>query len=74
MIKIAEARKKAEVFIKGTGLHLGSAMDDGEYFIFGYKEAADIAPIGVNKETGEAETYFPPDHMDAFLEAVRVKE
>lgn len=74
MITIAEARKKAEESVKGTGLHLGKAMDDGEYFIFGYKEEADIPPVGVNKESGEVETYFPPDHMDAFLEAVRVKE
>ena len=74
MITVRDARKKAEDSIKGTGLQLGGAMDDGEYFIFGYKGEPDIPPVGVVKETGEVETYFPPDHIDAFMEAVKVKE
>lgn len=73
MITIAEARKKAEGYIQGTGIHLGKAVDDGEWFIFGYKEEdVSISPVGVHKESGAVEIYFPPHHK-AYLKAVEVE-
>ena len=72
MITVQEARKKAEDSIKGTGLQLGGALDDGEYFIFGYKGEPDIPPVGIQKATGQADTYFPPEHP-AFITSRRIR-
>ena len=48
-------------------------LDDGEFYIFSFAGDADIPLIGVDKETGDVSTYFPPDH-DAYLRAVEVDE
>lgn len=71
MISFEEAMDKVEKELDGSGLEVGNVLDDGEFFIFGYKGEADIAPIGVNKETGELEDYFPPAHPN-FTKAVPV--
>lgn len=72
MITIKNARKKAEEY--ASGMKLEKALDDGEYFIFSYDEEVDEPPVCVNKETGEVDDYFPPDHMEAFLNAKEVEE
>lgn len=69
---VESAKCKAQESIKETGLHVSSvALDDGEYFIFGYDEEVDLPPIAVNQKTGEIEDYFPPDHS-AFLNAKEI--
>jgi uncharacterized FlaG/YvyC family protein len=69
------AKKKAQDYIKETGLKLDNhVLDDGEFFIFGYDEEVDHPPVAVNKETGEVIVYFPPDHADAFLKAMTLPE
>lgn len=70
---LAEAKQKVEGHFKEMGLNIGSIMDDGKYFIFGYDEEVDISPVGVNKGTGEVIEYFPPDHMDDFAKAAEIK-
>lgn len=71
MIKFEDAKKKAQEAMKDMDLKVGSAMDDGEYFIFGYSEEVDLSPIGVNKETGEVIDYFPPEHPK-FMKATEI--
>ena len=73
MITLEEAKKKVEQVLNNTDLHIGEIMDDGQYFIFGYVEEVDISPIGVDKNTGEVANYFPPDHLQAYMNAVEVK-
>lgn len=73
MMTLADAKKKAEEHFKESGLNIGSIMDDGKYFIFGYDEEVDISPLGVNKNTGEVIEYFPPDHMDDFANAIEIE-
>lgn len=50
------------------GLKIGSILDIGKAFVFGLVgqngEELDIPPCSVDKETGELETFFPPDHLD----------
>lgn len=67
------AKEKAEQRLKGSGLNIGSILDDGEYFIFGYDQEVDISPIGVNQESGEVIEYFPPEHFDNFMNAKEVE-
>ncbi len=74
MVDIREAYKTAKAEIESEHLHIAKEIyDDGEYFIFGYKEDIDIDPVGVNKKTGELITYYPPDHP-ADAKRVRIKE
>lgn len=70
---IKEAREKVKKTFEASGLNIGSVLDDGEYFIFGYVEEVDIAPLGVNKDTGEVIEYFPFDHYDNFINAKEVE-
>jgi uncharacterized FlaG/YvyC family protein len=71
---IQEAKKKAQDYIKETGLKFDNhVLDDGEFFIFGYDEEVEQSPVAVNKETGEVIVYFPPDHIDAFLKAKEIE-
>lgn len=73
MMTVKEARQKAEESIMTSGLHIGGAvLDDGEYFIFGYAEEPDLPPVGIRKDTGEAEDYFPPDHP-SFMQSRRIR-
>lgn len=69
MITFEKAMDLVELELKDSGLEIGKALDDGEYFIFGYTNDVDLSPIGVNKETGQLDEYFPPAHP-AFLSAV----
>lgn len=69
---IEKAKQKAQEAALESGLHLAlSALDDGEYFIFGYDEEVDLPPIAVNQKTGEIEDYFPPSHPN-FLKAKEI--
>lgn len=69
MITFEKAVDLVELELKDSGLKIGNVLDDGEYFIFGYTNDVDLSPIGVNKETGQLDEYFPPAHP-AFLSAV----
>lgn len=69
---IKEAVTKAKGEIEKLGLNIGTAMDDGEYYIFSYIEEVDISPIGVNKTTGEIIPYFPPEHLPEYLKAINI--
>lgn len=69
MITFEKAMDLVELELKDSGLEIGKVLDDGEYFIFGYTNDVDLSPIGVNKETGQLDEYFPPAHP-AFLSAV----
>ena len=71
MITFEKAMDLVELELKDSGLEIGNVLDDGEYFIFGYTNDVDLPPIGVNKETGQLDEYFPPAHS-AFLKATPV--
>lgn len=73
MITVSEAREKVEKTLEKSGLNIGSILDDGQYFIFGYAEEVDISPLGVDKDTGEVIEYFPPDHFEKFQNAKEVE-
>ena len=74
MISLEEAKRRAEQELRSTDLHIdGGALDDGQFYIFGYAEKVDISPIGVNKDTGEVIQYFPPEHLQAYMNAVDIK-
>lgn len=70
---VSEAREKVEKIFKSSGLNIGSILDDGKYFVFGYAEEVDVAPFGVDKSTGEVIDYFPPDHYDDFIKAKEIE-
>ncbi len=69
----SEAKEKAQEAVSEMGLNIGSALDDGKYYIFGYEEEADIPPVGIDKATGEVIFYHPPDHLDDYLNAKEVE-
>ena len=69
MITFEKAMDLVELELKDSGLEIRNVLDDGEYFIFGYTNDVDLSPIGVNKETGQLDEYFPPAHP-AFLSAI----
>lgn len=69
---VSEVRRSVEPKFDELGLNIGSILDDGEFYIFCYREDVDISPIGVNKITGEIIMYFPPDHYEKFKKAREV--
>ena len=70
---VNKAWEKAKASEKQFNIEIKKmAWDDGKYFIFAVAGNYDISPLGVNKETGDVDIYFPFDHIPEFDKAVRV--
>lgn len=77
MITFEQAYNIAEKS-ENPDLKISTAYDIGRGWYFGFVsiktgEVPDISPIFVSKETGEISTFFPPDHIDEYLKAVKVE-
>lgn len=77
MITLEEACEIAEKH-ENINLKINCAYDIGIGWYFGFVDretgdVPDISPTLVLKETGKASTFFPPDHIEEFLNAVKVK-
>lgn len=67
MITLEEAKAAALKFTE-EGLEIYQVSELPYAWIFAFrcrdtKEKPDISPVMVSKETGSAETFFPPDHF-----------
>ena len=49
-----------------------SVLDDGKYYVFSSAVEVESMMIGVNKESGEVISYFPPKHHAYMTAAERV--
>lgn len=69
--------KDATRLIKEKYGHFNNILDIGDAWVFSIcgdsGEELDMPPIAVNKKTGGASTFFPPDHLNELQNAVEIQ-
>ncbi len=70
MITLEQA-KAAALEYAGEGLEICMVSESPNRWVFDFrytetKDYPDTSPVGVDKETGKADEFFPPDHPEEF--------